>query len=106
MPKIDAGKSNETVQSNTAPKVDGGKATEASQSGAPADSKTSKRLTVDLSPEAAAQFQKLMADRGLTISQAVRQALSLLALYDDARYELILRDRAGKEADQRILLVK
>lgn len=66
----------------------------------------SRRLTVDLEGDAVDQFEQLLEGRNLSISQAVRQALSLLALFDDERFELILRDKEDKLPDQRIILLR
>lgn len=65
-----------------------------------------KRLTVDLEGDAVTQFQDLLDERNLTITQAVRQALSLLALFDDRKYELVLREKRGGRTEQRIILVR
>jgi hypothetical protein len=65
-----------------------------------------RRLTVDLAPDAADQLQHLLGTRSLSITQAVRQALSLLTLCDEQKYDLILRDKRGVDPDQRIVLVR
>jgi len=63
-----------------------------------------QRVTVDLSEAAARQFEALLLRKHLSRSQAIRQALILLNLASDDRYDLILRDKQDKLPDQRIIL--
>ena len=67
--------------------------------------KKGRRITVELVGQAAEDFDRLLEDRGLTITQAVRQGLSLLTLYDPEEYELILRPKARGKPDERVRLV-
>lgn len=64
-----------------------------------------RRITVDLEGQAAEEFDKLIQSRGLSVSRAVRQGLSLLARADPKRYQLILRDKTGREDDRELILV-
>lgn len=64
----------------------------------------STRLSVDLSPQAAEEFEQLKQQRGLTTSQAVRLGLSLLARCDTKRYQVILKDKHGEEPDKEIIV--
>lgn len=63
------------------------------------------RLSVELEGDVVAQFERLRKRRNLSKSQAVRRALSLLAVLDEDRYELIMRDTRGEEPDRKILLL-
>ncbi len=63
-----------------------------------------RRITVELVGDAAREFDELREKRGLTISQAVRQALSILRLVSDGRFQLILRDKENKDPDRIIVL--
>jgi hypothetical protein len=63
------------------------------------------RINVDLVGEAADSLQKLLDDRQLTVSQAVRQGLSLLAEYDPREYDLVLRKKDGSAPDVRLKLI-
>jgi len=62
--------------------------------------KKAKRITVDLIGEAAEDFERLLKERGLTVSGAVRQGLALLTAYDPKQYRLFLRSKDdGKEEE-------
>jgi hypothetical protein len=65
----------------------------------------SRRINVELVGQAAEALERLTESRQLSVSQAVRQALSLLAEFDPREYDLILRRKDGSGPDERLKLV-
>ena len=55
----------------------------------PENSEGTQNLTVALPLTAYDKLQKLCADRSLSLTEAVRRGLILLALYEDENYEMI-----------------
>ena len=66
-----------------------------------------RRVTIDLTPAAASEVDRLRSITGLTTADVFRYALSLFRIYVDAkqrRHELEIVDPSGEDRDRRIEL--